>query len=377
MYSNSNSNSKELTTKYTNVDIDRLSFSELIEGKNSKGQKNAYPKYNHPTAGSDSPLFIQFPWLTMSTYGIPKISEFIKTDADRLYIKCPLDLNISENKDLYDNLIVKLDEFFSSDKLKNLLFGKKANKYDYNQLFKLPKVDDDDDKPKSKYPKPPFLKLKLDVSYPDNKIKTIVYKTLSNGGREKINDIETINDLEKILCWKCRFKPIVKLSKIWAQTVGSGKYGPGYGATFTIIKVEVDIPQDSNISGIVNKYLNEDTFLDDDSDNNTLSNIIINKDNVKEDNVKDDVKKKSAIIISDSENENSDDSDDNLSVKKQIPVDVDEVDSDDSDVSETPIITTKSKPSVKPKSKVKKPSDEESEEEMKPAKNVKNVKSKK
>ena len=385
MYSNSNSNSKELTTKYTNVDIDRLSFSELIEGKNSKGQKNAYPKYNHPTAGSDSPLFIQFPWLTMSTYGIPKIGEFIKTDADRLYIKCPLDLNISENKDLYDNLIVKLDDYFSSDKLKNLLFGKKANKYDYNQLFKLPKVDDDDDKPKSKYPKPPFLKLKLDVSYPDNKIKTIVYKTLSNGGREKINDIETINDLEKIICWKCRFKPIVKLSKIWAQTVGSGKYGPGYGATFTIIKVEVDIHQDSNISGIVNKYLNEDTFLDDDSDNNTLSNIINKEDDVKDnvkDNVKDDVKKKSAIIMSDSDDSDADDSDaddsdDNLSVKKQIQVDKDDDDNEDSDESETPIITTKSKPSVKPKSKVKKPSDEESEEEMKPAKNVKNAKPKK
>jgi len=355
----SNTNSKELTTKYTNVDVDRLTFTELKEGKNSKGQKNAFPKYNHPITGSDSPLFIQFPWLMMTTYGIPKIGEYVKSDADRLYIKCPLDLNITENKDLYDNLIVKLDEYFSSDKIRNHLFGKKANKYDYNQLFKLPKLKDDDDedsKPKSNYPKPPFLKLKLDVSYPDNKIKTIVYKTLPDRGREKVTDIETINDLEKIICWKCKFKPIVKLSKIWAQTVGSGKYNPGYGATFTIIKVEVDMPNDNNINGIVNKYRDEDTFLEDD-DNITLPNK---------------VEKKSATIISDSEDSES--SSDSEPIKKQIKIE--DNDSDNSD-DEPVIISSPSKIDTKPKSKAKKPLDEESDEEIKPAKNVKNTKSKK
>ena len=107
---NKTNNSKELTINYTNVELDRIVLSELKEGKNSKGQKNSYPTYNHRILGSDSPLIIQFPWLTLSTYGIPKIGEFTKSDSDRLYIKCPLDINEKVNKDLYENLINTLDD---------------------------------------------------------------------------------------------------------------------------------------------------------------------------------------------------------------------------------------------------------------------------
>lgn len=254
------SNSNDLTTMYTNVDISRLSFTELKEGKNSKGQKSAYPLYNHPSGGSDSSLFIQFPWITMSNYGIPKIGEYVKSDADRLYIKCPLDLSLPEINELYTNLIVKLDEHLSSDDVKKSLFEKKASKYEYNPMYKTPRVDDDE-KPNSN-PRLPFLKLKFDVSYPDNNMKTKVFKTLSDGKREKLEDIITISDMEKVVCWKCRFRPIVRLSKVWAQTVGTGKYGPGYGATLTIIKIEVEPPSTQGLGLKYKKYQEEDTFLD-------------------------------------------------------------------------------------------------------------------
>jgi hypothetical protein len=345
-------NSNELTTMYTDVDIDRLSFTELKEGKNSKGQKTAYPVYNHPSAGEGSPLCIQFPWISMSTYGIPKIGEYVKSDSDRLYIKCPLDLSCPEIDELYNSLIIKLDNYLSSDSVKNIFFLKKASKYEYNSIFKTPKLNDDDDDDaklkKSTTPKPPFLKLKFDVTYPENDMKTKVFKTVEgNSKREKLNDIITISDMEKIICWKCRFRPIVRLSKVWAQTVGTGKYGPGYGATLTIIKIEVEPPANTGLGLKYKQYQEEDTFLDD----NKTSNKTVEKPQVE-------LKKQAQIIDSDGSDEEK------PSLQKSKPVIV----SDDD--SEEEIKPAKSKKHLQ-KAKPVIESDVESDEEIKPVKSAK------
>lgn len=378
--SDQNSNSKELTIKYNNVDFNRLTFTELKEGKYSKGQKNSYPKYNHPILGPNSPMFIQFPWLTVFTYGIPKIGEYIKTDDKRLFIKCPLDLQSSECNDFYNMFIKNLDEFMVSDNMKESLFGKKNSKYEYQQTFKVPKQKDDDDddgdnkyKKKIKYPNPPYLKLNFDVTYPENNIKTVVYKSQGNSKREKLNGINTINDLEKIICWKCKIKPIVKLSKVWAQTVGTGKYGPEYGITFTIIKIEVEPPSDINMSDLYNRYLEHDTFIDDDDDNKVVESKSTDSKSI---NTKDnDASVRTAQIISDSDD--SDESDTDVIESKQNKSDSDN-DSDEEIKSVQPkknIINEEIK-SIKPKSKTKpKPIqiDEESEDEIKtPDKSIKN-----
>jgi hypothetical protein len=346
---------------YSNFDISRLSFNELKEGKNSKGQKNAYPEYNHPSAGPKSPLFIQFPWLELSTYGIPKIGEYIKSDSERLYIKCPLDLTLPEINDLYNKLFVKLDNHFDSNEFKTSLFGKKASKYDYNPIFKTPRVSDDDDddendskSKKSTIPKPPFIKLRFDVSYPnypDYNIKTIIF----NDKKEKINDIVTISDVEKYVCWKCRFRPIVRLSKIWAQSVGTGKYGPGYGATFTIIKMQVEPPLNNGLGLIYKKYQEEDTFLDNDDDNNKikLNKKAHIKDSESDSETKKLPKKPTHILESDDES-------DDEPIKKPIKIESD----------------NESEQEIKPKKQVNKQQklESESEEEIKPIKSKKNVK---
>ncbi len=335
------SNSNDLTTMYTNVDISRLSFTELKEGKNSKGQKSAYPLYNHPSGGSDSPLFIQFPWITMSSYGVPKIGEYIKSDSDRLFIKCPLDLSLPEINELYTNLIIKLDDYLSSDEVKKNLFDKKASKYEYNPMYKTPRVDDDE-KPNPNL-RLPFLKLKFDVSYPDNNMKTKVFKTLSDGKREKLEDIITISDMEKVVCWKCRFRPIVRLSKVWAQTVGTGKYGPGYGATLTIIKIEVEPPLTNGLGLKYKKYQEEDTFLDETATKVELKKAthIVDSD---EEPVK--VSKKAAQIIDSDEepikasNKIIDSDEEPIKVSKK-PTQI--VDSDESDEEIKPVKPVKGK----------------------------------
>ena len=60
MNSNSKFNqSKDLTLVYTDVEASRLSFTKLEENDRSKGQKIAYPRYDHPRLGADKDLIIQ------------------------------------------------------------------------------------------------------------------------------------------------------------------------------------------------------------------------------------------------------------------------------------------------------------------------------
>ena len=39
----------EYTTKYSDFEAERLTFTDLEENERSKGQLIAYPRYNHPT----------------------------------------------------------------------------------------------------------------------------------------------------------------------------------------------------------------------------------------------------------------------------------------------------------------------------------------
>ena len=290
-------------TMYNEVDSTKFSFTDLKENKYAKGKKNAFvEKYHHPSKGdiNGTNFYIQFPWLNLFTYGIPKIGydNYVKSDADRLFIKCPLDLTNPEINNLYENFIVKLDNLLGSDEFKTKLFGKKASKYEYNTIFRTPKiVDEEDDNVKKKNsPKPPFIKLKFKTTLEHN-IKETIFRDIN---KDIIKDINTISEVEKYICWKCEFRPMLRLSKIWAQTVGTGKNGPGYGATFIIEQIQVKPPLYNNV--LSNKN-HEYTFLDTDNDN-----IKLNKKNyIKDEESDSDAKpsnKPTPILDSDNESDN-------------------------------------------------------------------------
>ena len=49
---------KNLTTKFTDFEAERLTFTDLEENERSKGQLIAYPRYNHPQLERrSSPIF--------------------------------------------------------------------------------------------------------------------------------------------------------------------------------------------------------------------------------------------------------------------------------------------------------------------------------
>ncbi len=133
---------KEMTTNFSDVDVSRLNFTDLEENQRSKGQKIAYPRYDHPQTGADSPLFIQFPWIALDSYGIPKLGEFYTDDTQRSFVKIPLDQSNSEIQQ-FSNMLKEIDAKLGSDEFKEKMFGAKASKYEYQPIFREPQEEDD------------------------------------------------------------------------------------------------------------------------------------------------------------------------------------------------------------------------------------------
>lgn len=342
----------EMTTKFTEVDVSRLNFTEFEENQRSKGQKISYPRYTHPENGSEVPLFIQFPWIDMKSYGVPKIGEFYSDDSQRSFVKIPLDQSISEIKQLSD-MLRQIDEKIGSDEFKEKMFGAKASKYEYQPIFRLPQEEDEDTKKEAKKdygPKHPYMKLKIDTSYPDNQVKTIIFNSVLKDGkrvRTKVDGVKSIDDFASHICWMSRVHPVVRPVKLWAQA--PNKKDPTYGLTFKIAKTEVEPPSKTNSN--VKQFLESDAFLDSDEESDTIETVALTKTTAP---ISSAVVKGKQVAQVDSEEESEEDSEE----------------SEEEVVNKAPTKSTAStaKP-VSAKKVVESDDDEESdEEEVKPAK---------
>ena len=384
---------KDFTVKHTDVEVSRISSTELQENERSKGQKLAYPKYNHPKFGIDQPLIFQFPWVRLETYGVPRAGEYFKNDSDRTFVKLPLNNSIPETEELTKKC-KEIDKYFSSEEFASKLLGKKWNKYTYQPIIRESisyDNDDDDDNENSKkklskqstLPKYPYLKLKIDTDYTSGEIKTKLYRSEmidNKRNRIEIQDIKTIDDFARVVCYQSNFRPIVRLVKFWAQPLT--KKDPAWGATFKIIKGEVEPPTKGN--SLYKDYMNSDAFLDSDEETNNLPNISVSTKKVKqvesdESDEKPKSPKKVAQVESDDDSEEEkpkivkkvaqveSDDDDSEEEKPKIVKKVAQVESDDDDSEEE-------KPKiVKKVAQVESDDSEESEEEKPPPPTKKSV----
>lgn len=257
----------DMTTKFTDVNVNALDFTKLEENPRSKGQRIAYPRYQE--GEQEKILFIQLPWIELKQYGIPKISEYYPDDSKRSFVKVPLDESIPEIKQLVD-LIKEFDKKLDSSEFRTKIFGPKASKYKYQSIFRLPQEEDEEEKkkapPKKDYgPKLPYFRLKIDTSYPDNNVKTILFDSVLNDGkrtRTKIENIKTIDDFSSHVCWLSKIRPVIRPVKLWAQP--TNKTDPTYGLTFKIAKTEVEAPVKTHSN--VKEYMQSDVFLDSDEE---------------------------------------------------------------------------------------------------------------
>ena len=323
---------KSLTTKYDKFEADRLSFTPLEDNERSKGQKIAYPRYNHPTHGENQPLFIQGPWMTMFNYGVPTLGEYYKEDKDRAFVKCPLDMEDPEVVKMVEEL-QKVDEQYGSTEFKNDTFGKYAKKYTYQTIVRQPLSDEDDE-----VTRPSYMKLKLDLTWPDSMVKTTVVKSelLDTGKRVREElEVQTVGDFAKHVNYMCKFRPIFRPVKMWGHQ--QKMKDPQYGIVFKLIKIEVEPNKNNN--SLYQDYMSGDIFIDDDDDEEESTQQVTKTDTSKKTSKKSS-KKSSKKVVEDSDSSDESDSSD---------------DSDDSD-SEEEVVTKKAaskKGSKKSKSKSK------------------------
>lgn len=291
----SKNTTKSLTTKYDKFDSERLSFTPLEENERSKGQKIGYPRYNHPSLGEGQPLFLQSPWITLFNYGVPTLGEYYKEDKDRAFIKVPLDMENPEVKKMVQQFD-KVDAVLGDDDFKKENFGKYAKKYEYQPIVRYPPSDEDEENQR-----PPYMKLKLDLTWPDSNVKTEVWQSelLENGkrAREQLN-VETVTDFATHVSYMCKFRCVFRPVKLWAHQ--HKMKDPGYGIVFKLIKIEVEPSKNSN--SVYQSYLQGDVFVDDDEEVvQTAQKMVVE---TKESS-------KKVVVDSDSsdESESSDDSD--------------------------------------------------------------------
>jgi hypothetical protein len=256
---------QQTTTKFQDFNAKDLTFTKFEENERSKAQNLAFPRYKETQR-----LMLQGPWIDMNAYGVPQLGEYYKTDKDRAFIKIPLDLNNPEIKEFYDKLQT-IDEMMNSKEFKAQQFGDKAKKYKYAYpICRIPieDEDNDDEKKKSKYPRPPYMKVKLDATWPETKILTQVYTSIMKDGkreREK-QEVESVDDFANVVRYLSKIRPIIQPVKAWCEKKGKmGKDFLEYGLTFKLIKVEVE-PHVGSGSNLF-QYMNNDAFIDSDEDN--------------------------------------------------------------------------------------------------------------
>ena len=254
---------QQTTTKFQDFNVKDLTFTKFEENERSKAQNLAFPRYKETQR-----LMLQGPWIEMNAYGVPQLGEYYKTDKDRAFIKIPLDLSNPEVKEFYDKLQT-IDEMMNSKEFKAQQFGDKAKKYKYAYpICRVPMEDEEEeDEKKKKYPRPPYMKVKLDATWPETKITTQVYTSVMKDGkreREK-QEVESVDDFANVVRYLSKIRPIIQPVKAWCEKKGKmGKDFLEYGLTFKLIKIEVEphVGGGSNLS----QYMNNDAFIDSDEE---------------------------------------------------------------------------------------------------------------
>lgn len=258
-----------LTTSYEDFESSRLSFTQLEENSRSNGQLVGYVRYNCPKNGEGSQLNLQCPWMKLFTYGIPRQGPNFETDDKRAHIRIPFDEENEEQVALMKKL-QEIDEYLGSDEFKQLNFGKKASKYKYSPIVRVPEEEEDDDGNVVK--KAPFFKVKIKLSWPDKVVETNVYtvEEYEEDGKKKWKtketvECKTIDDVSAQVKYLSSIRPIIRPFKVWALNAKVPE--PKYGLMFKVEKVQVQSTGGASNKSYKEYYQAEnDAFLSDSED---------------------------------------------------------------------------------------------------------------
>jgi hypothetical protein len=280
------------TISYKSFDVSKLKFTTPVEDAKNPNitayQLMSFPRYLKD--GKEVIPQIQGPWMTLNTYGFPsKLDKNGKpnlnrsgqalSDRERCDLKVPFDLNDPDSKKLYE-LLCAIDQKCEDEKEQIWGDKKKANAYKYQSLVRQPPPNPDapDDAPA----KPDYVKLKFDIDYKTNEMKSSVY--LNADGDRKVVETPTLDDVQKYVRYKCEFRPVFALCKLFggksAGDDGKRKYGIGLKLKHIEVKPSEMNAQDE-----------QEAFVDDDDEDEPVQRRQLIKETKEEKPVKASAKK--------------------------------------------------------------------------------------
>ena len=244
-----------MTTKYSDFVPANLTFTEWNDGDKMKvkgNQRMAFHRYN-----DGETLRLQLPWMKIFKHGIPDIGEFYATDKDRSFLKMPIDVSDTESRVLYDKLI-EFDKLMNTESFKTKYFGKKSKKFTYIPVVKNTEELDEE--------RPPWMKLKIWLGYPDEDIRTqVLHSELKENKKRTRTEIkiDTVGDFKDNVSYRSNVRLMIQPSKLWAQS--ENLKDPTYGIAWKMLAVEVD-PQ--TLQTGLSQSNDNNAFLDSDASDN-------------------------------------------------------------------------------------------------------------
>ena len=313
-----------LTTLFEDFDPSRLSFTQLEENSRSNGQLVGYVRYNCPKNGEGAQLNLQCPRMKLFTYGIPRQGPNFETDDKRSHLRLPFDMENEEHVDFMEKLQA-IDKYLGSDEFKQLNFGKKASKYKYSPIVRIPEEEEDDEGNVVK--KAPFFKGKIKLSWPDKVVETNVYSVeeYEEDGKKKWRtketlECKTIDDIASYVKYLSWIRPIVRPFKLWALSAKVPE--PKYGLMFKVEKVQVKDAGSGNKTYKDYYQAENDAFLSD-SEDEKESKVELTVEKTKSEPLKEEsdteekVKPKKVAPPDSSDDSESDSSDDSESEEEE------------------------------------------------------------
>jgi hypothetical protein len=189
------------------------------------------------------------------------------SDRERGKLKVPLLLDNPETKKFHE-LLTAIDKKCEDDKEKIWGDKKKANVYKYQHMVRQP--PEDPDAPEDAPVKPDYITLKFDLDYNSGAIKTKVY--LNNDGDRSEVATPTLDDVQKHVRYKCEFRPVFSLCKLFgaksAESDGKRKYGFGLKLKHIEVKPSQVSAQEEQ----------ENAFVDDEDDDENVQRRVLVKE---------------------------------------------------------------------------------------------------
>ena len=230
-------NKVNTTTKINDFEPTNMIFTVLKDTEDGKNNSIGWANYKQKNGNDKGKLALQLDWKNFHTYGVPKVGEFYPTDQKRAHFKFPL-----TEDEITFTTFETLDNYMNTDTMKQTLFpGKKIEKYEYVPCLKKPEDDGAS--------RPPYIKIRLNTTWPDITIKSEVFltKTETVNGIKKIMgtpekmEVTTLDDFTTYVKYKSTVRPIIEISKLWADTKPkSGGTKLKYGIVWRLVKILVD-----------------------------------------------------------------------------------------------------------------------------------------